>query len=88
MGYFPAYRCVQKGCTNVYTETTGGDQRYSKGATCLPCYYAGQLQHNGQTPDQIEANPQLLAMMKPHLIRGGWTWDDVKHSFNTVAVAI
>ena len=83
----PNHRCRQMGCPNTYSDVVGGDMAFGKhyaGADCLPCFYAAMLHDNGQTPEQIEAHPTLMNEFIPHLDKCGWSWRDVKDSFNRV----
>ncbi len=78
------YRCRQQGCPNVYTEVLGGDAAFGmnySGADCMPCYFAALLVEYGQTPEQIEESEQLMEMFHPFLERTGWSWDNVKDSY-------
>ncbi len=78
------YRCRQNGCPNTYTDVVGGDNAFGKHkghADCLPCFFAAQLIENGQTPEQIETMPHLVASFRDKLAPMGWTWDDVKASY-------
>lgn len=78
------HKCRQKGCPNTYTHVVGGIGAFGarmSGADCLPCFYAAQLLENGQTPEQIEAVPQIMELFLPHLTEAGWTWEHVKASF-------
>jgi hypothetical protein len=77
------FKCRQAGCPNTYTNVIGGDNAFGKnhsGADCVPCNIAAQMLDNGQTPEQIEACPQMMELMLQVLKGSGWTWQDVKDS--------
>ena len=78
-------KCRQKGCPNIYTDIIGYQMPMKPGADCLPCYYAGLMRDLGRTPEEVEGNPEFIAQFAPHLVAGGWTWEDVKQSYGREA---
>ncbi len=80
-----AYRCRQDGCPNYFSEVIGGDNAFGKNAIkssdCIPCNFAAQMVDNGQTPEMVEAIPELLEGFIDLLEKTGWTWEHVKESF-------
>ena len=84
-----SHPCAQKGCPNRYTEVIGGGGWGAKvrpGADCLPCYYAALLRRLNSTPEAVEGNARFMSEMESHLTKGGWSWQDVKRSYNREAV--
>lgn len=47
---------------------------------CVPCGIAAEMIRNNQTPEQIEAVPQMVGLMLSFLESTGWTWGHVKES--------
>lgn len=78
------YRCKQKDCPNMFTDVLGGNNAFGanakKSADCIPCNIAAQMIENNQTPEQIEAVPQMMELMQSTLRKTGWTWEHVKDS--------
>jgi hypothetical protein len=58
-----------------------------KGAECIPCLYAHQMLDQGQTPEQIEAVLPLMESFVQLLGKTGWTWQDVKDSYERAKAA-
>jgi hypothetical protein len=78
------YHCRQADCPNSYTDVLGGDAAFGSnysGADCVPCYFAALMLSQNQTPAQVEARPELFEQMSSYLERTGWTWEDVKASY-------
>jgi len=55
---------------------------------CIPCFLAAEMIENGQTPEQVEAVPQLMELMLSFLGKTGWVWGDLKASFDRKPVVI
>ena len=73
-----------KFCPNRYNDVIGGDNAFGKGrknATCIPCMYAEQMVRQGQTIEQVEAVPHLVAMFTEVLAKNGWTWQNMRDSY-------
>jgi len=81
-------KCVQKGCKNTYTDIVGSSCWSLKGATCLPCFYAGQMKQNGQTPEQIQAVPAIFSPLCESLAKMGWGWEQLTHSYYNIQVEL
>lgn len=56
------------------------------GGDCIP--YAALFISYGLTPERAEASPQLMNLALPHLENLGWTWDDLKASFQRQPVVM
>lgn len=86
------FRCRQKGCPNTFTDVIGGDMAFGKNAKksadCTPCNIAAQMIEYGQTPEQIEAVPQMMELMLSTLKNTGWTWQHVKDCLQRKPVVI
>ncbi len=79
-----AYACRNKFCPNRYDDTIGGDHAFGKkrsGAECIPCLYADQMVNQGLTIEKVEAVPHLMEMFVGLLSKTGWTWQDMKDSY-------
>ena len=80
-----SFHCRNKkqGCQNRYDEIIGaaGWGGTGPGGDCLPCYYAGLMRQVNQTPDTVEAAPQLIGELMPSLAKMGWTWGHVRQSY-------
>ena len=46
--------------------------------------YAIQMVRQGQTVEQVEAVPQLMQMFSDLLAKTGWSWQQVKDSYQRV----
>jgi hypothetical protein len=85
------YKCRNAGCSNHYDDIIGGDTAFGNhkaGAVCIPCLYADQMVSHGQTIEQVEAVPLLMAQFSGLLARTGWTWEHVKESHKRMAGAV
>ena len=84
------HKCRHPFCPNTYTEVIGGDNAFGKhkaGAVCVPCLYAEQMVSHGQTIEQVERVPALMQMFVGLLSKAGWTWQDMKDSYQRMAMA-
>lgn len=84
------YKCRHAFCPNHYTDVIGGDTAFGKhkaGAECIPCLYAAQMVDQGQTIEQVETVPQVLEMFLKVLTMNGWTWQDMKDSYQRMKLA-
>lgn len=78
------HRCRQTGCPNTYVFVLGGDMafgRHYQDGECIPCFYAALLLEYGLTPERVENSEQMMEMFLPHLDKMGWTWNDVRDSY-------
>jgi hypothetical protein len=77
------HNCRHSYCPNQYDDVIGaaGWGGIQSGGECVPCLYAHQILHQGQTIEQIEAVPQLMQMFTDLLGKTGWTWQDVKDCY-------
>ena len=86
------YTCIQKGCGKSYTDVAGTDQGNAGDkakATCLPCFFAGQMQQHSQNPKMIrEGAPEIFAQLQESLGAMGWAWADLEDSFERVKVRL
>lgn len=83
------HRCRQKNCPNTYSDVIGGEMAFGKhysGAECLPCFYAALIIEYGLTIEQIEQSENFMGMMQPHLEKTGWSWNDVRDSYQRGAL--
>jgi len=83
------HKCRHKFCPHFYDDVIakegwGGGM---KGAECIPCLYALQMLDQGQTPEQVEAVPQLMESFVKLLGKTGWTWQHVKDSYERAKAA-
>jgi len=69
-------------CGNTYTDVAGKGWGKPSVADCLPCYYAGLMRQVGQTPESVEGVPAFMEEFMPSLQKMGWTWEDVRRSYN------
>lgn len=82
------HKCAQKECKNRYSDVVGVWSGGAKGATCLPCFYAGRMQQEGQTPEQIEGVVAIFEPLVELLARTGWTWEQLRYSYANVTVEL
>ena len=80
------YRCRRSYCPNRYDDVVGADGwgKKKSGAECLPCLYAMQMVSHGQTPEQIEAAPEMVEQFNSTLYKMGWSWRDIKDSYERI----
>lgn len=82
------HKCCHTYCPHQYDDVIGqkGWTQHAslKGAECIPCMYAIQMVRQGQTVEQVEAVPQLMQMFSDLLAKTGWSWQQVKDSYQRV----
>jgi len=84
------YKCRHAFCPNHYTDVIGGDTAFGKhrsGAVCIPCLYAEQMIEQEQTIEQVEECPEVTEMFTTLLHKAGWTWQDMKDSYQRMKTA-
>lgn len=72
------HKCRNTGCSNYYDDVIGEFGKGKAGAVCIPCLYAEQMVDQGQTVEQVEVVPHLMAMFTELLGNTGWTWEHVR----------